>query len=82
MNKTIFDYSTLRGRIKEVYGSESTFAQALGIGRVSLSKRLNNIIDFSQSEMEKSALLLNFEKEKIPKYFFKAKVQKTEQNVS
>ena len=37
-----FDYSKLRGRIKEVYGKEGAFADALGITPKSLSDWLNN----------------------------------------
>ena len=35
----MFDYSKLRGRIKEIFGTQDAFADAVGIGRVSLSKR-------------------------------------------
>lgn len=75
-----FDYSRLRGRIKEIFGTQDNFAKALGIGRVSLSQRLNNYLDFSQQEINKAYILLNLSKEDIPKYFFTAKVQKNEQN--
>lgn len=43
----VFNYSKLRGKIREVYGTESAFAVALGMGRVSLSQRLNNAAEFS-----------------------------------
>ena len=75
-----FDYSRLRGKIKEVFGTQDKFAKALGIGRVSLSQRLNNYSDFSQNEINKAYILLNLSKEEIPKYFFTVKVQKDEQN--
>lgn len=75
-----FDYSKLRGKIKEVFGTQDNFAKALGIGRVSLSQRLNNYLDFSQEEIDKAYKLLNLSKEEIPKYFFTAKVQKQELN--
>lgn len=75
-----FDYSKLRGKIKEVFGTQDSFAKALGIGRVSLSKRLNNYLDFSQEEIDKAYKLLNLSKEEIPKYFFTTKVQKQELN--
>lgn len=75
-----FDYSKLRGKIKEVFGTQDNFAKALGIGRVSLSQRLNNYLDFSQEEIDKAYKLLNLSKEEIPKYFFTTKVQKQELN--
>lgn len=77
-----FDYSKLRGKIKEVYNTQADFATALGMSRGSLSQRLNNILDFTQTEMEQAARLLNFEKEDIPSYFFATKVQKHELNAS
>lgn len=69
-----FDYSKLRGRIKEVCGTQDEFARRIGIGRVSLSKRLNNQIEFSQKEMMDSCKTLRIDKEDIPEYFFTKKV--------
>lgn len=73
-----FDYRKLRGKIKEVCNTQANFAAAIGLGRTSLNQRLNNILEFSQSEMEKSAEVLGFRKEEIPTYFFVAEVQKHE----
>lgn len=70
----MFDYSKLRGRIKEIFGTQDAFADAVGIGRVSLSKRLNNALEFTQDEMIKSAAVLKFPPEEIPLYFFTEKV--------
>ena len=42
--------------------------------------RINNVLDFSQKEMESAANLLGFPKEEIPAYFFTPLVQKNEQN--
>ena len=75
-----FDYSKLLGKIKEVYGTQEKFAKALNLGRVSLSHRLNNKLDFSQTEMKLSAKLLGFKENEIPIYFFNRKVQKREHN--
>ena len=46
-----FDYSKLRGKIKEVFGTQDKFAKALGISRATLSLKLNNISEFTQQEM-------------------------------
>jgi hypothetical protein len=72
--KTLFDYSKLRGRIKEKYDTQDAFADAIGIGRVSLSKRFNNQLEFTQEEMKKAAVALGFLPEEIPLYFFTEKV--------
>lgn len=81
MNQDIvFDYGKLRGRIREVFKTEGNFARALGIGRVSLSKRLNNTSDFSEKEIFISCNLLGIDKENLTEYFFREKVQKHEQS--
>lgn len=74
-----FDYSRLRGKIREVFGTEANFAKALGMGRVSLSQRLNNTLEFSATEIRKSCSLLGISSAEIPAYFFAEKVQKHEQ---
>lgn len=69
-----YDYRKLRGKIKEVFGTQDAFAEKLGIGRVSLSKRLTNQLEFSQAEIKKSCELLKIEPKEISDYFFKTKV--------
>ena len=75
-----FDYNKLRGKIKELFGTQANFSKALGIGRVSLSKKLNNYYDFSGEEIFKSCLLLGIPESEISLYFFNENVQKNEQN--
>ena len=70
----MFDYSKLRGRIREKVGNEEGFATAIGIGRTSLSKKLNNRVEFTQNEMKKAAVVLDINDGDIPEYFFKPKV--------
>lgn len=74
-----FDYAKLRGKIKEVYRTQDEFAKALGIGRVSLSQRLNNTLDFSQEEINTACKILGLAASDIPDYFFTPQVQKSEQ---
>ena len=74
-----FNYNKLRGRIREVYGTETKFAQDIGLSRTSLSLRLNNLAEFSSEEMVKAADLLNFPVADIHLYFFVPEVQKSEQ---
>ena len=69
-----WDYSKLKGKIKEVCGTQDNFAEKIGIGRVSLSQRLNNLLEFSQDEIFKSCDVLGIEKAEIPAYFFVIKV--------
>lgn len=74
-----FDYNKLRGKIKEVCGTQDNFAKAIGIGRVSLSQRLNNVLDFSNAEILLACKVLGIDTKEIPIYFFSLEVQKHEQ---
>ncbi|MFW5670237.1 MAG: DUF739 family protein [Acetivibrio ethanolgignens] len=69
-----YDYRKLRGKIKEVCGTQDAFSEKLGIGRVSLSKRLNNQQEFSQDEIFDACDILGISREEIPTYFFTIKV--------
>jgi len=75
----VFDYNKLRGKIKEVCKTQPVFARLIGIEKTSLSLRLNNKIEFTQKEMEKSCDVLGFSISEIPEYFFTPEVQKSEQ---
>lgn len=66
----VFDNSKLRGKIKEVFGSESNFCDVMGISRSTLSWKLTNKSDFTRSEMIKIINLLKIEKEEIYDLFF------------
>ena len=74
----IFDYSKLRGRIIEKYGSHSAFARELGISNRSFSLKINNKVPFSQPEIKKTVCLLAAEDKEIPSLFFTKEVQKVE----
>ena len=73
-----FDYSKLRGRIKELFGTQGDFAKAVGINKGLLSRTLNNSREFSQKEINKACEVLRLSPEQIPLYFFALKVQKHE----
>lgn len=66
----IWDYSKLRGKIREICGTQDSFAEKLGIGRVSLSQRLNNQLEFSQDEIFKACEILGIKNEELSLYFF------------
>lgn len=73
---SIFDYSKLKGRIKEKCGTNSKFAELLGCSNTTMSAKINNISEFSQGEIVKSINILDLENKDIPCYFFTPKVQK------
>ena len=80
--KIIFNYSKVKGLIKEKFGTQERFAKAVNMSRTAISQRLNNIIDFSDKEIIKWCIALEIEFKNIPIYFFTVEVQKHEQNKS
>lgn len=68
--KMAWNYNKLRGKIKEVCGTQDVFAEKIGIGRVSLSQRLNNQLEFSQEEIFIACDVLKIPNEDISSYFF------------
>lgn len=74
-----FDYSKLKGKIKEKCGTCSNFAKSLGCSANTLSAKINNSSDFSQTEIIKSIDILKLKREDISIYFFTPKVQETKQ---
>ncbi|MBQ8640401.1 MAG: DUF739 family protein [Lachnospiraceae bacterium] len=71
-----YDYRKLRGRIKERFGTQSSFAKAIGLSDVSVSNKLNNVVDWGQEEIEKAVIALDLPHEEIHFYFFTHEVEK------
>ena len=65
-----FDYSRLRGKIKEKFKTQADFANALNCSSATISGKLNNSVDFTQNEIAKSAEVLGLSQDEIPSYFF------------
>lgn len=63
-------FAKLRGRIKEKFGTESRFAEALGVSLVSVSKKLTGRAGFKKKDIEKWCAALDIPVEKIGDYFF------------
>lgn len=72
-----FDYRKLRGRIKEVYGTQTLFAAGMNMGIGSLSAKLNNHVEFSQREIVLACRLLSIAPENMNDYFFCEKSSET-----
>lgn len=75
LGREIYDYSKLKGKIKEVFGTQEAFANSIGLSSVSVSNKLNNIIDWRQEEMEDSVEKLEIPFSEIHVYFFTKKVE-------
>ena len=70
-----FDFNKLRGRIKERYGSEKQFAEAMGMAQSNMSARLNGKIHWSADEIKLASDLLCVPDEELVAYFFTLKVR-------
>ncbi|MBR1737563.1 MAG: DUF739 family protein [Firmicutes bacterium] len=69
------DYSKLKGRIIERFGSQKDFAKAMELSERSLSIKMNNEAAWKQSEILKAVQLLGISESEIAQYFFTLKVQ-------
>lgn len=65
-----YDYSKLIGKIKEVYGTQSAFAKAMGMGATSVNLKLNNKSEWTQAEMATAMELLRIPETSVRTYFF------------
>lgn len=70
----MFDFSKLKGRIREICQSETNFAKEMDINRSTLSSRLNNKSDFSATEITKACQVLKISTDEVGEYFFKDQV--------
>ena len=74
--KVIYDYSKLRGRIKEYFDTIDNFAEKMGISFTALINKLCNRSPFKQQEITLACTLLEIPDEQIHIYFFTLKVDK------
>lgn len=73
-------YAKLKGKIKEVFGTNAAFADAMGKDLSTISAKLNNKAPWKREEIEKACQLLNIPIEQVHLYFFAAKVGKSQQD--
>ena len=66
----MYDYSKLRGRIVEKYGTITAFAGVLGISKTTVSLKLKNEIGFSRDDIVEWSELLDIPEEEYTLYFF------------
>lgn len=71
-----YNYDKLRGRIKEKLGSESAYAELLGLANSSISAKLNSQVPFSLKEMDITIEKLEIPTDEIYSYFFTKEVEK------
>ncbi|MGY3775774.1 DUF739 family protein [Helcococcus sueciensis] len=71
----MYNLNKLKGRIIEKFGTQGNFAKAMGMSERTVSLKLDNQVDWKQSEIVKACELLKIPKEEIADYFFTLKVQ-------
>lgn len=70
----LYNYSKLKGSIREKYGKQEDFANAMGIGLSTLNLKLNNKAEWSQEEMKTAMRLLDKPLTDLSLYFFSHQV--------
>lgn len=70
-----YDYSKLKGKIKEVCSTQYAFAEKMGISERTLSLKLSGKVDWKQKDIIKAMDILRISKDEVEQYFFKTKVQ-------
>jgi hypothetical protein len=60
----------LRGKIKEKLKNEYVLAKKMKCSKATLSKKLNNEVDFTQNEIENICKILEIDRMEITSYFF------------
>lgn len=68
--KMSYNHNKLRGKIKEIIGSEVEFAKLLGISQTTLSAKLNNKTDFTRTEILRITEELKLSQEEFYDVFF------------
>ena len=79
VENVILNHDKLKGRIKEVLGTQSRLAEELDLDETTISNKINSNTYFTQKEILKTCLVLKIPKDEIPEYFFKEKVREHEQ---
>lgn len=73
-DKITYDYSKLKGRMKQKGITQEELALEIGIDKSTLSLKLNNQSLFTQDEINKIVKILEIPAEEIKEYFFTEKV--------
>lgn len=63
-------YAKLRGRIREVFGTQNSFAKAMNLNTTSLSAKLNDKTQWKREEIVLACEQLDIPLEEVSVYFF------------
>ena len=68
-----YDYSDLRLRISEKFGTITKFASAMGCTKGAISQKLTNKVEWSQGDILKACDLLDIPNDQVAAFFIKLK---------
>lgn len=68
-----YDYSDLRVRISEKFGTITKFASAMGCTKGAISQKLTNKVEWSQGDILKACDLLDIPNDQVAAFFIKLK---------
>ena len=71
-----YNYAKLLGRIVEKVGTQSSFAERMGLSERTISLKLNGKVAWKQNEIVKACEVLAIDGREIPAYFFSLQVQR------
>ena len=70
----MYDYSKLRGRIIEKFGSMQAFSDSVGTSNVTVSRKLNDVVGISREDIEAWSEKLEIKPEEYGSFYFTRKV--------
>lgn len=65
-----YNYAKLLGRIVEKVGTQSNFAERMGLSERTVSLKLNGKVGWKQKEIVDACEVLEIKDQEIPVYFF------------
>lgn len=76
MEAVVYNYSKLKGKVREIFGNNKVYADFLGISEASLYEKYKSNSYFNQSQIEKTMYAFQENPEMIMAYFFTKEVEK------
>lgn len=70
-----YNFSKLKGKITEVFGTQKEFAKRIDIEPTTLSNKINGNSCFNVKEIEKAIVVLGIDRADIIEYFLTPEVQ-------
>lgn len=74
----MYNYNKLKGKIKEVFGTQEAFAKAVGCSAAYISQVFNGKSFFTQAIIDKAVEVLGIPEDEIGPYFFTKEVHTNE----